>query len=132
MERQCLVCSTAYRGRADKKFCSDQCRSSYHNRRNSPTNNLMRRINAILLRNRRVLARLHAAGATRISRRELLDRGFVFEYFTNEYRTGAGKSYRFCYDQGYRILETGQILLVLRREYVDPTLENHWEREEGC
>ncbi|MFA6947300.1 MAG: DUF2116 family Zn-ribbon domain-containing protein, partial [Pedobacter sp.] len=32
MERECLDCGAALRGRTDKKFCDDQCRSNFNNR----------------------------------------------------------------------------------------------------
>lgn len=31
-EGKCLLCGKSFRGRTDKKFCSDACRSEYHNR----------------------------------------------------------------------------------------------------
>ena len=42
MEKQCLECGTAIRGRADKKFCSDQCRNQYNNTLNRDANNYVR------------------------------------------------------------------------------------------
>ncbi|RYF12576.1 MAG: DUF2116 family Zn-ribbon domain-containing protein, partial [Flavobacteriales bacterium] len=35
MNRFCLDCNTEIKGRADKKFCDDQCRNNYNNRRKS-------------------------------------------------------------------------------------------------
>ena len=31
MERKCLQCGATIQGRADKKFCCDDCRTDYHN-----------------------------------------------------------------------------------------------------
>lgn len=106
-------------GRADKKYCSDQCRSSYHNRLNSDQTNFMRNINNILRKNRRILLELNPNGKARVHKNKLLEQGFNFSYLTNEYKTKAGKTYRFCYDQGYLELDNGFYTLVVRKEYVD-------------
>ncbi|MFT5596410.1 MAG: hypothetical protein ACI8QH_001207, partial [Flammeovirgaceae bacterium] len=34
MKKQCLECQDEFVGRVDAKFCSDSCRSSFHNRTN--------------------------------------------------------------------------------------------------
>jgi len=44
-ERLCLDCGEAIRGRADKKFCNDQCRSNYNNQLNNDSHNLVRNTN---------------------------------------------------------------------------------------
>lgn len=119
MKRECLECKTSIWGRLDKKFCSDQCRSTYYNRRNGQTLNFMRRVNRILRQNHRILADLNPGGRTRLHREQLLAAGFRFAYFTNEYVTRSGKVYRFCYDQGYLELEDGYVALVEREEYVE-------------
>lgn len=38
-EKTCLECGEKIIGRADKKFCSDQCRISYNNRVRGDDNN---------------------------------------------------------------------------------------------
>jgi hypothetical protein len=119
MKRTCQECGEAFTGRADKKFCSVQCRSSYNNRLNSDVTNFMRNINNILRKNRRILAEFNPNGKARIHRDKLLERGFRFSYFTNEYVTKSGNVYRFCYDQGYLEIEEGFLTLVVRKAYVD-------------
>jgi len=41
-QRNCPECGEKIIGRADKKFCSDQCRNSYNNRLNSDASNTVR------------------------------------------------------------------------------------------
>jgi hypothetical protein len=119
MKRKCLECGESIIGRADKKYCSAQCRSSYNNRLNSDTVNFVRNINNILRRNRRILVALNPTGKARVHREQLLEQGFRFGYFTNEYVTKSGNVYRFCYDQGYLEREDDYFTLVVRKAYVE-------------
>ncbi|MEM9919394.1 MAG: hypothetical protein AAF990_14925 [Bacteroidota bacterium] len=119
MKKQCLECKETFQGRADKKFCSDQCRSAYNNRLNSNANNFMRNVNNILRKNRRILTKLNPHGKSKVHKDKLLELGFNFNYFTNIYQTKAGKTYRFCYEQGYLPLNDGFYALVLRQKYVE-------------
>lgn len=79
----------------------------------------MRNVNNILRKNRRILANLNTSGKTRIHKEKLLEEGFKFRYFTNEYITKSGNTYRFCYDQGYLEKDNGYYTLVIRQEYVE-------------
>ncbi len=119
MKNNCLECKEEFKGRADKKFCSDQCRSSFNNRLNSDASNFMRNINNILRKNRRILAKLNPNGKSKVHRDKLLEQGFKFSYFTNEYKTKAGKVYHFCYDQGYLAIDNDYYALVVKKSYVE-------------
>jgi len=117
-KRICLECSQRLVGRKDKKFCTSECRSTYNNRLNGASTNLIRRVNAILRKNRRILKELNPKGKTKIKRQKLALEGFNFDYFTNIYETKGGKQYFFCYDQGYIKLEKDLLALVERETYV--------------
>lgn len=119
MSMKCLECGEKLLGRADKKFCSDQCRSAYNNKLNSDHTNLMRNVNNILRKNRRILEELNPEGKGKTKKESLLKRGFKFEYITNLYITKNGHTYYFCYDQGYLPLEHDWYALVKRKEYVE-------------
>ncbi len=119
MKNICLECEEKIIGRADKKFCSAHCRSSYNNRRNRDASNFMRRITNILRKNRRILEELNPNGKAKVHRDKLLEKGFKFSYFTNEYVTKSGNVYRFCYDQGYLEIDDSYYTLVIRKEYVE-------------
>ena len=75
LESKCLECGDKLIGRADKKFCSDQCRNAYNNRNNSDANNLVRNINNTLRKNRRILVELNPKDKTKTSRDKLLSKG---------------------------------------------------------
>jgi hypothetical protein len=103
MERHCIDCGESLNGRADKKFCSDQCRNSHNNRLNSDDNNFMRNVNNILRRNRRILADLTPAteGKATLPKDKVSELGFHFGYHTHTYITRKGATYFFCYEYGY-------------------------------
>ena len=119
MRSKCLECGDEFKGRTDKKFCSPQCRSSYNNKLNSDATNFVRNINNILRKNRRILAELNPKGKSKVHRDQLLERGFKFSYFTNQYHTQSGNEYHFCYDQGYLALADDYYSLVVRQVYVE-------------
>jgi predicted nucleic acid-binding Zn ribbon protein len=112
--KTCLDCGEQIRGRADKKFCSDQCRNNYNNKLNRSTNNYVRNINNILRKNRRILAEMNPTGKTTVKKEHLLSKGFNFRYITEIYVTRQKKTYHFCYEHGYIELENNYYALVIR------------------
>jgi len=114
MEKTCLDCGDPLKGRTDKKFCSDQCRNSYNNRLNTESTNLVRNVNAILRKNRRILTELNPTDKTTVHKDKLVNRGFNFSYFTSTYTTQKGHTYKFCYEYGYLPIENDFYMIVLR------------------
>jgi hypothetical protein len=105
-------------GRADKKFCNDQCRNSFNNNLNKDANEYVRRVNVILRKNRRILSKLMPGEKSRTTKEQLLLRGFNFYYYTNIYKTKQGKTYYFVYELGYLELENEDYALVRKQDYV--------------
>lgn len=118
MDRNCLECNDPIRGRADKKFCSDQCRNSHNNKQNSNANNYVRNINRVLKKNRRILEELNPKGTARVKKEKLVLRGFNFTYFTSTYSTRKG-DYHYCYEYGYVELDNENLMIVQKQDYVD-------------
>ncbi|MEQ6119975.1 hypothetical protein [Reichenbachiella sp. MALMAid0571] len=114
--RTCPECGRPIFGRIDKKFCSDACRNAANNKVNSDSTNYIRNVNNILRKNRRILLELNPTGKTKTQVDKLLKKGFDMEYYTNTYTTKAGQEYRYCYDQGYLLLDDGYVLLVQKIE----------------
>jgi len=114
IERICLECNTKIVGRIDKKFCSDGCRNTYNNNINKDSKNLIRNTNNRLRKNYRILEALNPNQKIKIPKTKLIERDFNFNYFTSIYKTKAGKTYYFVYDQGYLPLENNFVALVKR------------------
>ena len=91
----------------------------FNNRKTSDSTNFIRNVNRILRRNRHILNGLNPTGKTKTSRTKLLEEGFNFRYYTNTYVTKTGKTYHFCYDQGYLELEHDYFALVVKQDYVE-------------
>lgn len=112
--KTCSECGRNLFGRADKKFCSDSCRSSFNNRSIVGSDKYLRRINRKLKRNRSILESLNPNGKLKTHQERLIKEGFDFDFFTNVYTTKDQREYRFCYEQGYLVLDNGFVLLVKR------------------
>ena len=82
MERFCSDCGEKLVGRADKKFCNDQCRNNFNNKANSDTNSVMRNINNILRKNRRIMEELvcNEEGKAKSTGKKLKEKGFNLDY----------------------------------------------------
>lgn len=117
VEKKCLECGEKIIGRADKKFCSDQCRIGYNNKLNSDETNYVRNVNNILRKNRRILLDLNTTGKTRVNHDKLAHKGFDFSYYTSTYTTKEGSLYFYCYEQGYLPVDKNYYLLVVKKDF---------------
>ncbi len=115
-ERRCHECGEKLKGRADQKFCTDACRNAYNNQKLGRTTNFMRRINRILKQNHAILETINTNGRTVTYKNRMVKKGFNFSYFTHVYRTGKGRIYYFCYDQGFAAIEKNRFLLIKREQ----------------
>jgi hypothetical protein len=119
----CLTCDRPIKGRIDKKFCDDFCRNNYNNRLNSDATPLIRTINNILRRNRRILCEI-LGGSEKpkmVKKDELIAKGFHFEFFTEQFTNDKKDVYYYCYDYGYRLVEGEKYMAVKnkKREYTE-------------
>ena len=117
MKGSCLECRADFRGRTDKKFCSDSCRNAYHNRLNRDCNNLVRTVNNRLRKNYRILRYMASERPCRpVHRASLADRGFDFDSITRIQTSRQGESCYCVYDLGYVPLEENQFKIVAAPE----------------
>ena len=113
-DRRCLKCDEQLKGRADQKFCSDQCRSAYNNLQYVELNNVIKTVNRILKKNHLILATLNSEGKVTATKSDLQKKGYRFEYFTSTYTTRSNRINYFCYDQGFRLQESDKLVLIQR------------------
>jgi hypothetical protein len=115
---KCLTCGKALKGRSDKRFCNDYCRSSYNNDLKSAANNYIRNINNALGKNRRILESLLPATEemAKANKEKLQRLGFQFKYFTHTYTNKKGTVYYYCYEYGYLPLENDWYLVVKAKD----------------
>jgi hypothetical protein len=115
--KKCLACEKTLQGRADKKFCNDYCRNAYNNQLKSSTSTIVRNINNILIKNRRILETvLGAEEMAKTTKDKLLQQGFNFKHLTHSYTNKKGNVYFFCYEYGYLPLDNDWYLVVKRKE----------------
>lgn len=117
-DRLCMQCEKPLRGRTDKKFCDDYCRNAFNNALKAVPYNLVRNINNVLAKNRRLLEEALPTSETmaKTTREKLIARGFSFKYLTHTYTNKKGNVYFFCYDYGYLPLDGDWLLIVHRKE----------------
>ncbi len=111
-ERRCKECEQALVGRSDKKFCTDQCRASYHNRIYSSKNRSVQKIDRILKKNRFLLKKAMEEGEERLNTQILKKRGFDFRFFTHVENDEHGNKLIFCYEKGYYLGPMDRIILI--------------------
>ncbi|WP_285060037.1 hypothetical protein [Pedobacter ginsengisoli] len=112
-DRLCACCNMKIKGRPDKKFCSDQCRSRYnYTYKMSEAKDSFDNIDKILRNNRAILSMLYSKGKKRVNKNFLIAKGFDFEYYTNIRLTEMQNLYFSCYDIGYSIINDLEVLLI--------------------
>lgn len=111
-QKKCLECGEPFKGRSDKKYCSDYCRNSHNNKINTDSKNLIRNVNNRLRKNYRTLTDLNSSGKTKVIRTTLMNHNFDFSLFTSIYTTKTGNVYYYIYDQGYLELDNDFFLLI--------------------
>jgi hypothetical protein len=120
--KNCLACNKPIKGRTDKKFCDDSCRNKFNNRLYSYSIPVVRNINKILRKNRRILEELLSGLENKVlivERKELAEKGFQFEYFTEIFHPDKKEQYYYCYDYGYRSIDSEKVMAVkdTRKKY---------------
>ena len=118
MKNVCLECGTQLKGRLDKKFCDDQCRYLFNNKKKRQHEMGIINVNRILRKNRTILKSLNPIGKTTIRRTLLENTDFNFYFFTHQFRNDNGLLYYFIYEFGYAKLPDDKILLVTYQPYM--------------
>jgi hypothetical protein len=111
----CKDCGNPLKGRADRKFCSDACRSNFNNRRYAREKGSFRQVERILHKNRNLLQEtweVKKEHPFRIS--ELASKGFNPRFFTSMESNQYELNYRVCYDIGFHLNEEEGIMRLTK------------------
>lgn len=119
--RTCPICNHPISGRADKKYCSDQCRALANNEKKVKNQFTLLTTNRTLRKNRTILKTLCPQGKATVRKEVLIALGFQIDAFTSLYVTNSKQVYYICYDFAFSPLKEGEIekvLIVSRQEYM--------------
>lgn len=108
--KTCLECSAKIKGRVDKRFCDDNCRSAFHNKQNRNHQLITREINAVLRKNRQILKEIFESNQsdTVVTKQHLEKRGFLFDFLTHADQISQKEKAKYCYEFGYLEFKEGQ------------------------
>lgn len=105
-EKHCRECGTLITGRADKIFCSDMCRTSFHNREYRRKKREVAEVNSILTANRRILEQLSKQGITKLPLSDTRMQSFCTGLYTSVEQKG-NRTIFHCYEYSYVIKRRG-------------------------
>lgn len=117
--KNCLNCNEQINGRRDKKFCSDYCRSEFHNQNNRELLETIRKTNNRLKRNYSILRKFVEKEHFALNKSQLLEKGYHFDYFTGIIYREEAKVY--CvYDLRFISLENNRIQIKSIKQTTPP------------
>jgi len=104
-------------GRADKKFCSIQCKNYYHIHLRYASKQAAIRINEYLKRNHGILLELLGKNKTQVKvyRNVLEDKKFRFKYHTHTHVNSQGKTFCYIYDLAWMAFSDDEVLIIRQR-----------------
>mgnify|MGYP001247794287 CR=1 FL=1 len=102
---ECEVCGQAFKGRTDKKFCSEGCKSIHHYELKKQKERRFLAVERQLKTNRKILKKYNQTGMTSLRREVITTKGFNPAYYTHTWQNQRGQTYYFSYDLGILPLE---------------------------
>lgn len=116
ISKTCAECGKPFQGRADKKFCSDSCRSAHNNSLRTGSHHYVRQVHYILKKNHRILTEFNSKGKRIVSMEKLRIRGFDFNHCTCSFTSEDGIHYRYCYDHGFYQKNGDDKIVLVKKE----------------
>lgn len=110
--RLCPACGRIVSGRANKKYCDDNCRNNYYYKTYSEQLHYVRSINEVLLRNRMILKELNQCRRIVVSKQSLVEKNFDFNHFTGVWKSKKGKVYYVVYEESYALNDNETVDIV--------------------
>lgn len=111
----CLFCKSEIAGRADKKFCTAQCKAQFNNRKKNKEEESIQNINRILRKNRNILRDINNSGHSGTQQEALQQMGFDFRFYTHQMSEN-NITFNFCYEWGYSRDYIGKVQIMFHKE----------------
>jgi hypothetical protein len=114
IKNYCPECNEKLRGRTDKKYCSDSCRSMHHNRQKAEQSMVLKMIDKRLKRNRKILMGLYdtlTGDSKMVPLKYVENLGFTFNFYTH-IENDMQEEMVFCYEYGYRKVDNQKVQLL--------------------
>ena len=103
----CLECGDKIKyGRADKKFCCEECRTRHNNKMAKVSRAYRRKIMSRLARNYEILEQLLKTGESSIELADLISVGFVPDAVTGFHKNRFKSDEYWCFDIKYRMTDS--------------------------
>lgn len=132
-ERICPACGRTITGRANKRYCDDNCRNNYYYHIYNEQLLLVRNVNAVLMRNRMILRTLNPFGKKTVTKQCLVDSDFDFNYFTGIRKTKKGRTYYIVYDQSYALADDNNVdVVAFKPQSLIRRMPASYSLEESC
>lgn len=120
--KKCPVCNADVKGRKDKIYCSETCKSSHQYEKRTKSESFYLQVDRQLKINRKILKRYNQTGYTTLRKEVLLQQGFDPRFFTHYWKNQKGQVYLFCFDYGFLEIErqgNKKYLLVEWQAYME-------------
>jgi len=117
--KNCPVCKTEVKGRADKLFCSVQCKSAFQYEKRVNHEMFYFKVDKQLKTNRKILKKFNQSGYTTLRKEKLLEAGFNPRFFTHFWKNQNKQVYLFCYEYGFMEIDQKGIKKYLLVEWQD-------------
>ena len=121
----CMECGDKiHYGRADKKFCSEECKVKYYNELGKVSRTYRRRVLSSISRNYEILDQIICSGVDNISLVDIMALGFVPGIMTSHRRI-RGRNECACFDIKYYMTES-RIYSIMKIRNVSLPLQDFW------
>jgi predicted nucleic acid-binding Zn ribbon protein len=123
-DRKCQYCQEKLKGRSDKKFCDDYCRTTFNYEKYKKKPSHYMTVKKQLQLNRKLLSQYNRGGKVSIRKERLINRGFDPHYFTHYWKNAKNEVYLFCFEHGFiKRMINGKMyyILILWQDYMNPS-----------
>lgn len=108
----CQQCQSPLKGRSDKKFCDDYCRSQYYSQQHKINNDCIKFVTNRLRKNRMILKKLYTQKKYSISLHHIPIFGMDLCFHTHKFKSSNGDIYTMVFDYGFKLCPDQGIQII--------------------